>query len=84
MKQSPRPLLRIVLLKVQEEEWVSEVLQSRGVVSHAIGNSQEVECFVIVSMLALVATGFGAQVRGNTVAGDRAFVDAGHSEGVVC
>ena len=59
------------------------MLHLRGVVCHAIGKSREVAGFVIVAMLALVVAGFGAQVRGDAVTGDGAFVDAGHRGGVV-
>ena len=78
MKQPPWPSLRIVLFKVQKEESVGEILHLQGVVCHAIGKSWEVVCFVIVAMLALVVAGFGAQVRGDAVTGDGAFVDLGH------
>ena len=79
----PWPSLWTVLFKVQEEEIVGEILHSGGVLCHAIGESREVVGFVIVAMLALVVAGFGAQVRGDAVAGDGTFVDAGHRGGVV-
>ena len=68
---------------MQEEESVSEMLHSRGVICHAIGESREVICFVIVAVMALVVADFGAQVRRDAIAGDDAFVDAGHCGGVV-
>ena len=68
---------------MQEEKSVGENFHLRGVVCHAVGEPREVACFVVVAVLVLVVAGFGAQVRGDAVAGDGAFVDAGYRGGVV-
>ena len=60
----PRLSLRTVLFKVQEEECVSEVFHLRSIVRHAVGESREVACLVIVAVLVLVVAGFGAKVLG--------------------
>lgn len=66
-----------------KEGGVSEVLQTRGVISHDVGSSWEEERVVTVSVLALVTALEVAQVSRGSVGADSSFVDTGESRCVV-
>ena len=57
LDQPPRFRLRIVLFEMSEESSIGEGLQSRGVVSHDVGRSGDVEAAVAVAVRSLVLAG---------------------------
>ena len=76
VEQPPGFGLRIVLVKVGKEGVVSEVLQARGVVSHAVRFPGNEETGLAVAMSPLVHAGEIAQMGRWPVCGDRSLVHA--------
>lgn len=70
-------------MEVSEERRVSEVLQARGVVRHAVAVSWEEVCEVTVSVEALVVAGVSTERSRGAAGGHRSFADAGYGWGVV-
>ena len=66
-----------------KEGIVREVLEARGVVSHHVGWSWDVEGLVAVAVSALMETGEVAEVGGCPIGGDSAFVGPCYRGGVV-
>jgi len=83
VNQFPGSVLRIVLSKVEEKFSVSEMLETRGVVCHAVRCPGKEECSVAVAVLSLMHAGEVAEVGGRPIRRDSAFVHTGDSRGVV-
>ena len=64
---SPRTGLWILLIKVGKKGGVGEVLEPRGIISHAIDLSWDVVDLVAVAVVALVGTGIVAEEGGSSV-----------------
>ena len=75
--------LRIHLFKVVEESAVSEMLQTRGVISHRIRRTRDVGRDVTVAVFALVGTSIGTQVGSSPIRGYSTLPDSGHRGSVV-
>jgi len=72
-----------VLSKVEKKFSVSEMLETRGVICHAVRCPGKEEPSVAVAVLSLVNTGEVAEVGGRPIRRDSTFVHAGDSWGVV-
>lgn len=83
MKKLPRERLQIGLFKVQEKLFISEMLEARGIVGHAIAVSWKEEGEVAVAVQALVQAAIAAKLSGHTIGCEGAFVHSGDSRGVV-
>ena len=70
-------------MEMSEEGRVSEVLQARGVVCHAVAVSWEEVCEVAVPMKALVVAGVSAECSCSSAGGHCSFADARDGRGVI-
>ncbi len=59
--------MRIGLFEVEEKMFIGEVLEERGVVSHAVAVSWKEEGEMAVSVLALVQAAIAAELSGDTI-----------------
>ena len=75
--------MRIALFKVREESSISEVLEARGVVGHAVAVSWEVRGKVAVAVIPLVQAGIATQVGGGSVGCDSPLSKPRHGGSIV-
>lgn len=64
-----------MLFEVSKESGVREVLETRGIVSHDVDRSWEIERLVAITAMALVGAGVVAEEGGGPIGGNGSLAD---------